>query len=181
MRRATLGLYNTYDKLRLHEAHFRALARAAPLAKAFDMNLAIFGFPFEGDAMKIAKEVSERTTIGEGGKYLVELCREGKFLVFDFPNRGFPPQLGEVVSTTSKPDEKKRISIFEAMKMLSDRPILFLVGLGRKGLPEDVLETSKYHLELTGRGISLETCTAMGVLASSLWMGVKFLEGKHRW
>lgn len=45
--RLTLGLYNSYDPRRFSEAHRRALVRAAPLALAYDANLATFGFPFE--------------------------------------------------------------------------------------------------------------------------------------
>lgn len=45
--RLTIGLYNSYDARRFHEAHRRALVRAAPLALAFDANLATFGFPYE--------------------------------------------------------------------------------------------------------------------------------------
>ena len=44
--RLTLGLYNSYDPRRFTEAHRRALVRAAPLALAYDANLATFGFPY---------------------------------------------------------------------------------------------------------------------------------------
>lgn len=44
--RLTIGLYNSYDPRRFSEAHRRALIRAAPLALAYDANLATFGFPF---------------------------------------------------------------------------------------------------------------------------------------
>src|SRR6059036_1755096 len=47
--RMTIGLYNSYDPARFAEAHRRAIARAAPIALAFDANLATFGFPFEKD------------------------------------------------------------------------------------------------------------------------------------
>ncbi|HVM45528.1 MAG TPA: DUF531 family protein, partial [Candidatus Thermoplasmatota archaeon] len=45
--RATIGLYNSYDPRRFTEAHRRALVRAAPLALAYGMNLATFGFPYD--------------------------------------------------------------------------------------------------------------------------------------
>jgi len=47
--RMTIGLYNSYDRVKFHEAHRRALARAGPVALAFDANLATFGFPYEKD------------------------------------------------------------------------------------------------------------------------------------
>jgi hypothetical protein len=43
--------------------------------------------------------------------------------------------------------------------------MVFLMGLGHDGLPEKVLENARHHLEFTGKRASLETCTAMGVLA----------------
>src|SRR2546430_2768141 len=106
----TLGLYNSYDPVRLAEAHRRAIARAAPIALAFDANLAAFGFPFEKDLRTpedIAAWVSGTTSIGEAGKYLRELAHLGRFQTFEFPKRGFPPQLGEAIVTTSRPDPKK--------------------------------------------------------------------------
>src|SRR5207249_11370818 len=94
--RMTIGLYNSYDPARFAEAHRRAIARAAPIALAFDANLATFGFPFERDLrtpVDIAAWISGTTSIGEAGTYLRDLARAGRFRTFAFPKRGFPPQL----------------------------------------------------------------------------------------
>jgi len=40
------------------------------------------------------------------------------------------------------------------------KSFLFLIGLGHKGLPPDLFEMAKYHLDITSKGISFETCTA---------------------
>lgn len=58
--RLTLGLYNSYDARRFHEAHRRALVRAAPLALAFDANLCTFGFPFDDLAANQGRTVEQR-------------------------------------------------------------------------------------------------------------------------
>lgn len=42
--RVTIGLYNSYDQ-KFREQHRRIIARASDLAMAFNMNLALFGFP----------------------------------------------------------------------------------------------------------------------------------------
>jgi hypothetical protein len=42
------------------------------------------------------------------------------------------------------------------------------MGLGSKGLPARLLREAPFHLELTGRNVSMETATAMGVLAERL-------------
>lgn len=165
--RLTLGLYNSYDPVKFAEAHRRALARAAPLALAFDANLATFGFPFAQDLRtprEIATWVSGTTSIGEDGRYLRELADAGRFVAFDFPKRGFPPQLGEVVITTNRPDPKKSTTAQALADLLRRGTSIVLVfGLGPHGLDDrEVLPMGEYHFDLTGRGIVLETATAIG-------------------
>src|SRR6266705_5911948 len=119
--RMTLGLYNSYDPVKFAEAHRRAIARAAPVALAFDANVATFGFPFERELrtpQRLAVWVSGTTSIGEEGKYLRELAEAGRLLTFDFPRRGFPPQLGDVVVTTNRPDAKKGVDAVFLARLL---------------------------------------------------------------
>ena len=165
--RMTMGLYNSYDSARFAEAHRRAIARAAPIALAFDANLATFGFPFEKDLRTpedVAAWVSGTTSIGEAGTYLRELARGGRFLTFEFPKRGFPPQLGEPVVTTNRPDAKKATTAaFLAGLLKHGTSILLVFGLGPRGLDDrDVYPLGRYHFDLTARGLSLETATAIG-------------------
>lgn len=170
--RVTIGLFNSYDPVKFHESHRRALARAGPLALAFDCNLATFGFPYDKELstpVEIANWVATTTSIGESGSYLVELAQKGRFSFFDCPKKGFPPQLGEVVITTRKPLPAKRVSASDVrMLVRSGRSVLLLFGLGPHGLPKDMFELSQKHLDITGRGLSLETCTALGAVVASL-------------
>ncbi len=165
--RMTIGLYNSYDPVKFHEAHRRALARAGPVALAFDANLATFGFPYAKDLdtpAEIVEWVSATTSIGEGGRYLRELAASGRFACFGFPKRGFPPQLGEAVVTTSRPDPKSAVDA-KALAALLRRgtSILLVFGLGPRGLDDrDIYPLGRYHFDLTGRGLSLETATALG-------------------
>src|SRR5437773_28460 len=170
----TLGLFNSYDPIRLAEAHRRAIARAAPIALAFDANLATFGFPFEKDLRTpedVAVWVSSTTSIGEAGKYLRELAHLGRFQTFEFPKRGFPPQLGEAIVTTSRPDSKKATTAtFLAGLLKRGTSILIVFGLGPRGLDDrDVYPLGRYHFDLTGRGLSLETATAIGAAPAMIW------------
>jgi len=170
--RATIGLYNSYDPVKFHESHRRALARAGPLALAFDCNLATFGFPYDKNLstpVEIAGWVSTTTSIGESGAYLVELAEKGRFSCFDFPKKGFPPQLGEAVTTTRKPTKQKLVNSAQIRSDLNaGKSILLVFGLGPRGLPKDVFEMTQKHLDITGRGLSLETCTALGAVIGSL-------------
>ncbi len=80
--RATIALYNSYDPTKFREAHRRALARAGPLALAFDLNLATFGFPFPAELQtprEIADWVATTTSIGEHGGFLQKLTGERAF------------------------------------------------------------------------------------------------------
>jgi hypothetical protein len=177
----TLGLYNTYDRTRFREAHRRALARAAPLCLSYDYNLAAFGFPFPEDirkAWELAEYVADSTTIGEGGEYFRSLSAKGRFQAFPFPRGGFPPQLGIPVATTCRPEPKKAVDVVElASLVLSGKSVLLVFGLGRKGLPEDVRNTARHHLDVSSGGHSFETCAAMGAVAASLWHLMRVLVG----
>lgn len=170
--RVTIGLYNSYDPAKFHESHRRALARAGPLALAFNCNLATFGFPYSKDLstpVEIANWVATTTSIGESGSYLIELAQKGRFSVFDFPKKGFPPQLGELVITTRKPMLAKRATGSDVRTLVrSGNSVLLLFGLGPRGLPKEMFEVSQRHLDITGRGLSLETCTALGTVIGSL-------------
>jgi len=170
----TLGLYNSYDPVRFAEAHRRAIARAGPLCLAFDCNLALFGFPFSKD-LRLPREVAEwlatTTSIGEGGKYTEELAERGRLHIFDRPKGGFPPQLGTIVLTTSKPDPKKARRLRDVVEISRDRSICLVFGLGPHGVPEKVHGMAEYHLDITDSGHSLETCTALGAVAGAVhWL-----------
>lgn len=161
----TLSLLNTYAGEVLKDVHIRAIARAAPLCYAFDLNLCLLGFPVR-DAEEVVVRVKGETRLGEAGEYLQRLHEEERLFVLDVPRGPVLPGLGEIVVTTSHPDPRKRTEIETIVKR--GRPFCVLMGLGSRGLPDRVLRSSKYHVELTGRDIPLETCTAMAVLVAKL-------------
>jgi len=66
--RMTIGLYNSTIRCGSPRRTAEPSARAAPIALAFDANLATFGFPFEkelGTPEDVAAWVSGTTSIGE--------------------------------------------------------------------------------------------------------------------
>jgi len=179
--RLTLALYNSYDPVRLAEAHRRALARAAPIALAYEANLATLGFPFDRDQrtpVDVARWLSTTTSIGKGGELLVELAEAGRFGVFEMLRKGFPPQLGTVVATTSRPDGPRRVDAkWAASELARGRSLCMLFGLGPKGLPKDVIGFSKHHLDVTRKGIALETCTALGAVPAAIGEALRMVVG----
>jgi hypothetical protein len=165
----TLGIVNTYDKIKILDAHYRAIARAAPICHAFGFHLALYDFPFKMTAEELVAFVMEKTTIGESGSYLKILYEKNHLSVSDLPKKGFPAHFGEIVITTSKPGPKKQVLPAKiAEEALRNRSFLFLVGLGHKGIPKELFERGKYHLDITRRGLSLETCTAIGAIPAHL-------------
>ncbi len=162
-RKITLGLYNTYEGKTMMDAHLRAIARAAPLCYAFDYNLALVGFP-GGDIGDIVEKVEAATRVGGKGSILMELYQEGRIYKMDPPREADVPGVGAVVATTSHPDPLKRMVPGDVKK--GTAPVLVLMGLGPKGLPGRILKVAKHHMEITGKDVPLETCTAMGVICA---------------
>ncbi len=158
----TICLVNTYDKLKLHEIHLRSVARASPLCYAYDFHLALLDFPFWKNEEELVRQVRDYTTIGEGGKYLEELKNANKLHIIE----KIPAYFGDIIATTSKP-EKDALDLDNLRKL---RSACFLIGLGRKGLPKDLIRKAKHNFDVTFRGISLETCTAIGAIAAIIWV-----------
>lgn len=168
--RITIGLYNSYDQ-NFREPHRRVIARAGDLARAYGMGLALFGFPIPEDARtpkEIAEWVAGTTSIGGHGKNFLEMAETGRFQCFPYPGKGFPPQLGEVILTTSKPDAKKQISLSEAVSMVEHgQSITLLFGIGPHGVPKAAASIPKYNLDITPGCFSLETATALGAVCGA--------------
>ena len=55
-----------------------------------------------------------------------------------------------------------------AGKLHPKKRVCIIMGLGKRGLPQSLLDSVDYHLELTGSGVALETATAMGVIAAQM-------------
>ena len=73
------------------------------------------------------------------------------------------------MATTPTPTPAKAttpLAVAEALATGHDQLLVF--GLGPRGLPAAVMDGAAHHLELTGKGISLETSTALGALPAML-------------
>lgn len=161
-KRHILALVDTYQG-GMSDAHLRALARAAPLCAAFDLDLALVDFP--GSAQDIMREAAKNTNIGEGRPYILRLAQEGRIIAVPQVQLG---ELGIVVATTPKPVPAKDGGLERAVAQRQGRRIVVVMGLGKAGLPGGLLATTDIHWEFTGKNISLETATAMGILAERL-------------
>lgn len=191
--RLTLGLYNSYDRTRFAEAHRRALARIGTVAAAFDCNLVTFGFPYEhlearqgidlDDPRAVAGHIADSTTIGEGGKHFVALAEAHRFHIESLPVKGFPPQYGRPVLATSRvPKTQTATGRGLAQRLATGEPLLLVIGLGPHGFPKALEKVVPDRWDLTGRGISLETCTALSAAPAILTAHLEWLrtEAKER-
>jgi hypothetical protein len=160
--RHMLVLHDTYVGA-LGDPHLRAIARAAPLCEAFGLDLGLLNFPVQpGDLEKAVRD----TRIGDAGRHLQSLLAEGRVHVLKWPVTD-----GFVVATTPNPEPKKAVDFAgaaQAARFAGAPRLVVVMGLGPKGLPGTILRDAPAHLELTGRGVSMETATAMGILADRL-------------
>ncbi len=169
----SLGLFNTYDPKRLHEIHIRTIARAAAVCYAFDFNLILVGFPFKNFREEI---VNIRTTIGKEGEYIRIMLNRNKILHVDYPNNWFPAHMGEIIVATPDPEDEKRVNELDILKLSKKKNLCILIGLGRKGLPKKIIRKAKYHYEITGRNVELETCTVIGIIPAIFYKIKTLLE-----
>ncbi len=159
-KRHVLALFDGYEG-GIKPTHIRAVARAAPLCVAYDLDLALLGFP-TNDLQSFIKQVRADTNVGEGGRYLDQLISEKRITLIPCSWKDAPGDYPALpVATTSKPDRNKT-------EIPTGEKLCMIMGLGKKGLPPSIITNAKYHLELTGRNIPLETCTAMGAIAERL-------------
>ena len=168
----TLGLYDTYQGA-IKPIHLRTLARAAPLCAAFGLDLALLGFPIR-NLNDFIKKASTDTTIGQGGKYLQILFDENRIQLYPCSQKGTLTLTHNeiLVATTAHPEKNKTITFSEAFDKRgtdSKKRLIFIMGLGKKGLPSSLLNQVNYHLELTGSQVPLETCTVMGIIAMKMF------------
>ncbi|MCA1820122.1 MAG: DUF531 domain-containing protein, partial [Halobacteriales archaeon] len=171
-RNHVLALYDTYEG-GLKEVHLRAIARAAPLCHAFDLDLALMGFP-ASNVRALAGQAAAETNIGDGGRYLDQLVAAGRVQLVSCTTRDPPSDwsaVGLPVATTSEPDPAKLVDLEDALaaaRSAGSGRVCLVMGLGKRGLPPSLLKAVRHHLELTGKRVSMETATAMGVMAERL-------------
>ncbi|MEC9332673.1 MAG: DUF531 family protein [Candidatus Thermoplasmatota archaeon] len=151
----TLGLFNTYGG-KWNHPHFKAIHKAANLCSAFDLNLALIGFPgIESD--KLVGEIRKEMRLPNEG-HLSSLFSNQRVRFFDKDID--ETWTGSKIATTANPDPDKL--------NIPDGKLCMIMGLGPKGLPKSFLESSSCHFELTGSNVAFETGTAMGSIAGRL-------------
>ena len=151
----TLGLFNTYGG-KWNHPHFKAIHKAANLCSAFDLDLALIGFP-NIESEELVSEIKKEMRLPNEG-YLSSLFSNKRARFFDKDID--ESWAGSKVATTANPDKDKL--------NLPSGKLCMIMGLGPNGLPKSFLQGSDYHFELTGSNVAFETGTAMGSIAGRL-------------
>ena len=127
--------------------------------------------------LEIAEYVAATTSVAgskggtenENPTSFVDLARAGRFATFDYPKKGFPPQLGVAVLTTEHAKCPKDSSARAVARDLVDgKSQLLIFGLGPSGTPDDVRSMCQWELDITGGNLGLETATAMGAVLGAI-------------
>ena len=162
-----LVLINTKKSDDLSEFQRRWIARVAPICKAYDLHLTLFNFKIDDSPINFAKKIAPSTSIGEGGKRLVELAQKGKVQITDL---SLPQNLGIIVICTSKPEQNKEKSIDYISKLLNNEKIALIFGCDehQNQITKKIRADSKYHLDITGKGIKLTLDSEIGAVTSIL-------------
>lgn len=153
-----IALVDTYTGA-ISNAHLRALARLAGLAHGFGLDIGLVGWPTDDleDLCSRARVESR----ADGVRHLDDLREAGRIRLVSV-EEVLAGELGHPIATTHRPRDGG-VDLREV-----EGRICILMGLGRQGLPQDVLQRCTTQYELTGFGASLETAVAMGALAARL-------------
>lgn len=134
---------------------------------------------YVGKTTSVAGAAGAASGASGEGEAFAHLARAGRFLAFELPKKGFPPQLGTVVLTTEHAQCPKDTSARAIARELVDgRSQLLVFGLGPQGTPPEVREVAAWELDVTGKGIGLETATAMGAVAGAIAAHVEMLTSR---
>jgi len=169
-----LALYDAYEG-GVKPSHLRAIARAAPLCTAFDLDLSLIGFP-SSDLSQMVDATIRETNIGQGGKLLRKLVDQGRVSLVPANPEDDPEawrRLGTLVATTSHPDEKKRVELEKLFEEKSVGAVHGVMG-GPRGMETGVGDGEKTGGTDSGERI----CMIMGLgrkgLPASLLKRVSF-------
>ena len=97
----TLGLFNTYGGNWNHP-HFKAVFKASNLCSAFDLDLALIGFP-EISTDELIKEIKKEMRLSNEG-YISKLISNNRFRFFEKDIDEL--WAGSKVVTTANPDSR---------------------------------------------------------------------------
>ena len=154
----TMALVGTYDGA-VATPHLRALARAAGIAWGFGLDIALIDWPTE-DLDELCERAQKES--GTAGVNHLPALLDSQRIQLLSADEALSGRVGHPIATTHQPvGGSVDLSEF-------DGSLCMFIGLGRQGLPKNLLDNCPDQFELTGIGASLETAVAMGAIAQRL-------------
>tara|TARA_B110000116_G_scaffold257527_1_gene257784 strand:+ start:3232 stop:4740 length:1509 start_codon:yes stop_codon:yes gene_type:complete len=154
----TMALVGTYDGT-IGTPYLRALARASGIAWGFGLDIALIDWP-TGDLEGLCQQAKKESGTA-GVNHLPSLLASGRIQLLSVED-ALGGAVGHPIATTHQPvGGSVDLAGYEGA-------ICMFIGLGRHGLPQNLLDNCPDQFELTGIGASLETAVAMGAIAQRL-------------
>ena len=154
----TMALVGTYDGS-IGTAHLRALARAAGIAWGFGLDIALIDWPTE-DLEGLCQQTQKESGTA-GVNHLPALLATNRIRLLS-AEEALSGVVGHPIATTHQPEGGS-----VDLKTMEGK-LCMMIGLGKQGLPQRLLDDCPDQFELTGVGASLETAVAMGAIAQRL-------------
>ena len=149
------------------DSHRRLIAKIAPVCFAYNFHLILVNFKIDDSPLNFAKEIAPSTSIGESGERLVELAKKGMIQITNLPIAG---KIGETVICTSRPDKSKVTNIEKIAEMSKNEKLALVFGCdeNRNKNVRKLLDFTKYHLDISNKGIKLEIDSEIGAIANNI-------------
>lgn len=163
-----LVLINPKRNSNFNEESRRLISRVAPICIAYNFHLVLVDFGITQTPIEFSNEIAPSTSIGNGGKKLVELSEKGKVKICDLP---LPHNIGKKIICTHNPSEKKRINLKKLVDISNEKTIALVFGIEfRKNKHlKKVKKESNIHFDITDKKIKLSLDSEIGAICTSLF------------
>ncbi len=166
----TIVIINQNKNKKIDEKNRRLIAKSIPLCEAYGCHLTLVNYESKKNSIEFAEEMAESTSIGKNGDLFIELAKKGFVRMTNIP---LPKQSGKEIVCTSKPDKNKEITGHLGSEMNNNLSLIFGTDKLSNQISKDIRRNSKYHFDVTGKGIELELDTEMGAACNLLFRAKK--------
>jgi hypothetical protein len=158
-------IINSKKNEEFNDKHRRLIAKIAPICMAYNFHLTLVNFQINGSALDFAKEIAPATSIGSGGEKLITLAEKGRLEITNLP---IANNFGKIIICTSKPEQKKITNVKTIANLSKENKIslIFVIDDKRNKDINKLLESSKYHCDISNKNIKLELDTEIGAITS---------------
>ncbi len=157
-------IFNQNKNKEIDEINRRLIAKIAPLCKAHNCHLILINYSTKESPIEFAENIAKSTSIGNSGKIFVDLAKAGFVKITTLP---LPPNCGEKILCTFRPDKKKN-NMDENMQK---EKICLIFGSDNlaNNTSKKMREQAKYHYDVSKKEIQLELDTEIGAVCNLIF------------